>query len=231
MKEEGSGNHATATSTATRAIKPFSDEVIEALDYILSPELSSVAPEGFELPPPSSDDDGGQINYRVKRARERDVPALMGLIHGLAEYEKEPESVLMTDDILRRDGFGPEPLFYALLVEKEVVKVGAKKGVQIEVVGAAFIVFMYSTWEGRVIYLEDLFIYQPYRRFGIGSHLFYLLAKLCVKIDCSRFEWKALDWNTPAINFYTQKLGAPLLDPAWRTLRLDRKGIGRLAAF
>ena len=158
---------------SSSAIKPFSIEVKEGIERV----LLSASPHIIE-------------GFTVRLAQSTDIPTLMGLIHGLAEYEKEPHAVKITEAILRRDGFGPEPMFYVLLVEKIATQ---------EPVGMAFCVFMYSTWEGRVLYLEDLFIYEPFRRFGIGTHLFKLLAKICVGLDCSRFEWKALDWNTPAI--------------------------------
>jgi hypothetical protein len=38
-----------------------------------------------------------------------DVPLLKKLIHELAEYEREPHAVLITEEKLMQDGFGPEP--------------------------------------------------------------------------------------------------------------------------
>lgn len=191
-------------------IKPFSLEVKEGIELVLK-SMSSAS-------------SNASPSHSIRLATSDDIPALMRLIHGLAEYEKEPDAVKMTEDVLRRDGFGPERLFYVLLVGA-----GRKDREEEAVCGMAFLVFMYSTWEGRVLYLEDLFLEEPYRRRGIGTHLFIVLSQICQQLDCSRFEWKALDWNLPAIHFYQQKLGAPMLDPSWRTLRLDREGIKRLA--
>jgi len=35
-----------------------------------------------------------------------------------------------------------------------------------------------------------------------------------------RVEWTVLDWNEPAINFYTKKIGAKLMS-SWRICRLE----------
>jgi len=40
---------------------------------------------------------------------EVEVPTIVALIRDLAEYEREPESAVATEEDLRRDGFGPSP--------------------------------------------------------------------------------------------------------------------------
>jgi hypothetical protein len=42
--------------------------------------------------------------------------------------------------------------------------------------------------------------------------------------NCHRVMWQALDWNTPAIDFYTKKLGAVIMKE-WVSLRLTKDGI------
>jgi hypothetical protein len=39
------------------------------------------------------------------------MTAVLGLIQELADFEKEPDAVLITVDDLVRDGFGPSPYF------------------------------------------------------------------------------------------------------------------------
>ena len=84
---------------------------------------------------------------------------LFDLRAGLAEYEKEPHEVEMTEETLRRDGFteGETPLFYCLLAEADSAPAG-------------FCLFYvaYSTWKGRYLYLEDLFVGPEYRKRGVG---------------------------------------------------------------
>jgi hypothetical protein len=42
-----------------------------------------------------------------------------------------------------------------------------------------------------------------------------------------RLQWEVLDWNTPAIDFYSA-MGAEFLD-SWRNVRLTGNAIKRLA--
>jgi hypothetical protein len=42
---------------------------------------------------------------------------VLGLIQELADFEKEPDAVLITVDDLVRDGFGPSPLFHVFVAE------------------------------------------------------------------------------------------------------------------
>lgn len=63
-----------------------------------------------------------------------------------------------------------------------------------------------------------------YRARGVGTVLLRHLAKIAIERDCARMEWVALDWNTPAIEFYLNKVGAKALDE-WRIFRLEGEGM------
>ena len=57
-------------------------------------------------------------NLRIRRGTKEDCSEIYRLICGLALYEKEPISIVKTNvEILEKDGFGPEPSFYVLVVE------------------------------------------------------------------------------------------------------------------
>jgi hypothetical protein len=61
----------------------------------------------------------------------------LGLIQELADYEKEPDAVLVTaDDLL--DGFGSNHYFMFFVAE-----------VESEIVGIALYYYRYSTWKGK----------------------------------------------------------------------------------
>ncbi|HET8647495.1 MAG TPA: GNAT family N-acetyltransferase, partial [Vicinamibacteria bacterium] len=136
----------------------------------------------------------------------------------LAEYEKEPQAAVATEADLRRDGFGPRPLFRVVMAEWEG-----------EVAGFAFYFFNYSTWQGRPgLYLEDLFVRPVHRGRGIGKALLAHLARLALRENCGRFVWQVLDWNEPSIRFY-ESLGARIMRE-WLTMRVDGAALERLAA-
>jgi GNAT superfamily N-acetyltransferase len=153
----------------------------------------------------------------LRDATRDDVPAIRRLIRALADYEKEPQSAVVTEADLLRDGFGERELFRVVLAEWEG-----------EVAGFAFYFFNYSTWQGRPgLYLEDLFVQPSHRGRGIGKALLVHLAGIALRENCGRFVWQVLDWNEPAIGFY-QSLGARVMKE-WLTMRVDGDALRRLA--
>ncbi|MGI4758965.1 MAG: GNAT family N-acetyltransferase [Janthinobacterium lividum] len=157
-------------------------------------------------------------DLHIRAAEPSDVPVIAALIRELAIYEKEPDSAMATEEDLLRDGFGPEPYFRCLIAEW-----------QGQVAGFALYFFQYSTWEGRpALYLEDLFVREPFRKRGIGVALFRTLAKVAMERNCTRFQWECLDWNQPALDFY-ETVGAQVLRE-WLNLRVTGKALQQLAA-
>jgi GNAT superfamily N-acetyltransferase len=154
----------------------------------------------------------------IRRARLEDVPALVGLVRGLAGYEKAPDQVQLDDDRLAESLFCADPRVFAHVAE-----------VDGEVVGMAIWFLNYSTWTGRHgIYLEDLYVEPHARRQGIGRSLLVELARVAVDAGYARVEWAVLDWNAPAISFY-QAIGAIPLDE-WTVHRLSGTALESLAA-
>ena len=137
------------------------------------------------------------MTFRIEPARERDVPLILRLIKGLAEYEKLAHEVVATEERLRQSLFGPHPSAEVVIAY-----------VDDEAVGFALFFHTYSTFLGqRGLYLEDLFVLPEWRGRGAGRALLTHLARIAAERGCGRFEWAVLDWNEPAINFY-KNLGA-----------------------
>ena len=152
----------------------------------------------------------------MRPAVPSDVPFILQMIRALADYEREPQEVTITVDELLRDGFADKPLFQCLILELEKMPVGF-----------ALYYNRYSTWKGKTLYLEDLFVVPEARGQGLGKLAMVELARIAHDSDCVRFEWQVLDWNQPAIDFY-KSFGTSLL-PQWVTCRLDRRGLTELA--
>jgi GNAT superfamily N-acetyltransferase len=153
----------------------------------------------------------------VRAAAPSDVEQIYSFIVELAEYERAPEQVEGTPELLAEALFGADPSAEALIAEIEG-----------ETVGFAVFHGTFSTWQCRPgIWLEDLYVPPEHRRTGVGGVLLSHLARLTVERGCTRLEWNALDWNTPALSFYA-RLGAERLS-TWELHRLDGAALERVA--
>lgn len=138
--------------------------------------------------------------YTLREGKIEDLPKVMGLINELALYEKAPEEVTNTLEMMEEDGFGENPVFETFVCEKAGTS---------EIIGIAIYYYRYSTWKGRRIYLEDLVVTQAERGNGAGKLLFDRVMKKGLEEKCTGMMWQVLDWNDPAIKFYG-KYGATL---------------------
>ena len=154
---------------------------------------------------------------RIVRATERDVPQILELIRGLAEYERLSHVVEATEERLRRTLFSDRPA-------AEVWMAFAGN----ECAGFALFFTNYSTFLGKPgLYLEDIFVKPHLRRQGIGLALLKKLAAIARERDYGRMEWSVLDWNEPAIHFY-KKLGAVPLEE-WTIFRLTGEALTKFS--
>jgi GNAT superfamily N-acetyltransferase len=155
--------------------------------------------------------------WTIRLAERADTAAILGFIRELAEFEKLAGQLVVDEETLARNLFGPRPYAECLLAE---VDGGAA--------GFALYFHNFSTFVGKPgLYLEDIYVAPVFRRRGMGLALFRELAKIAIVRDCGRIEWSVLDWNERAIAFYA-KIGAePMSD--WTVQRLTRAGIEALA--
>jgi len=161
--------------------------------------------------------------FTIQSATERDAPAILQMIKALAEYEKLSHAVTATEDRLRKTLFGPNPAAEVLMAHA-----AGAGGRSANAAGFALFFHNYSTFLGqRGVYLEDLFVVPEWRGHGLGRQLLSRLATIALERDCGRLEWSVLDWNAPAIGFYS-KLGAvPMED--WTIMRVTGESLQRLA--
>ena len=145
-------------------------------------------------------------DLQIRFAQPEDAETVYRLVVDLAVYEKLSHEVVSTPEDFRRALTGPNPMVEVFLAE-----ISGKP------VGFALFFQTFSTFVGRPgIYLEDLFVLPEYRRKGIATALLQELFRIARERDCGRVEWSVLDWNEPAIKFYTKKLGARILRDWWR---------------
>ncbi|MER3376144.1 MAG: GNAT family N-acetyltransferase [Allomuricauda sp.] len=152
------------------------------------------------------------MEYVIRDARKEDMAQVLALVQELANFEKEPDAVVLSKEDLERDGFGEQKQFHCFVAE-----------VGDEIVGIALVYPRYSTWKGPVIHLEDLIVAERMRGSGLGTALLDEVIKYGHKLGVRRICWEVLDWNEPAIEFY-QKKGAKVLRD-WDVVQMDERGI------
>jgi GNAT superfamily N-acetyltransferase len=156
-------------------------------------------------------------NFAIRPAMQTDVPAILGFVRELAEYEKLSHEVTATEAEMHAHLFGPQP--------RAEVLMACENGVP---VGFALFFHNFSTFLAKPgLYIEDIYIKPAARGRGYGKALMLALARLAVERGCGRFEWAVLDWNEPSIEFY-RSLGAEL-KREWIITRVTGEALERLA--
>ena len=136
----------------------------------------------------------------IRKATITDMPAVHALVQELAEYEKAADAVETTPEIYARD-------FEAGIFD---VCVAEKEGV---IVGMALFFLCYSTWKGKMVYLDDFVVHNAYRRQGIGQLLFDAVLEEARRLNARLVKWEVLDWNEPALEFYRKNNA--VIDTNW----------------
>jgi diamine N-acetyltransferase len=139
------------------------------------------------------------MQYTIRWGKEADFDQVYALIKELALFEKAPEKVINSPKQMREE----KELFKLLVAEKE----------DGEIIGFALFYFVYYTWVGKSLYLDDLYVKEKYRGHKIGSQLLDKVLDYGKQNKVKRIRWQVLEWNKPAIEFY-KKLGA-VLDNEW----------------
>jgi GNAT superfamily N-acetyltransferase len=152
----------------------------------------------------------------IRPATVDDVTLLRTLIRELATFEHELEFCVIEEADLARDGFGAYPRFRALIAEWDA-----------QPAGYALFFGYYSTWAGRGLFLEDLFVREQFRGRGIGKALLASVARVAVQENCHGVQWEVLDWNEKAIELY-KSLGAKFRNQ-WRPMMVTDDALRRLA--
>jgi len=151
----------------------------------------------------------------IRKAKRGDSEQFIGLVRGLAEFERlDPPSAAGTRR-LREDVFR----------KRRVNLIVATEGDRL--VGYALYFFTYSSFLAKpTLYLEDLFVLGDYRKRGIGFALFRKCVEEAKAKGCGRMEWAVLTWNSKALEFY-ESLGARRMSD-WCVYRLDERALGKV---
>ncbi|MBE2255972.1 MAG: GNAT family N-acetyltransferase [Ignavibacteria bacterium] len=146
---------------------------------------------------------------KIRHIKPEEKSELIELIKELAEFEKLDPPDKSAQIRLLKEVFRLNPSLYVL------VAIEGKK-----IIGYAIYFFTFSSFKGlKTLYLEDIYVTEEYRRYGVGQKFFKRLLNIAKFNKCGRMEWAVLNWNKNAIKFY-KKLGAKPLDE-WTYYRMD----------
>ncbi|MDE1860759.1 MAG: GNAT family N-acetyltransferase [Candidatus Micrarchaeota archaeon] len=145
----------------------------------------------------------------IRKGGEMDFPEILGLIRELAAFSKAPpDTVRNSVDRMKQDS----GLFRSFVAESDG-----------KIVGFALYFFSYSTWVGRSIYIEDLYIKPDFRRRRVGSMLIKAVFEVAEKEHCNRVRLQVLNWNENAISFYKKHGG--VIHDEWLTCDFEEPAI------
>ena len=143
----------------------------------------------------------------IREAKPKDISAVLQLIRELADFEREPKAVVNTESELHQHVF-KDKICNAIVADDNN-----------EIIGFALYYNSYSTWKGKCLYLEDLYVQEARRKHGIGALLFEKIISIAKYQKVRRLEWLVLDWNQPAIQFY--KKYEANLDNSWLNGKIE----------
>ncbi len=142
----------------------------------------------------------------IRTGTKKDLKAAFTRVEELAEYEKAAGEVSTSLKTYERDF---EAGWFELLIAE--TKTGENLGIMIYY-------NTFSTWKGRMLFLEDFVVAEKARRKGVGEKLWAELVQVAKQKKCTLIKWQVLDWNEPARLFY-KKHGAEL-EPGWENGKL-----------
>ena len=138
-----------------------------------------------------------------------DLGQVYGLIKELAHFEEEPGEPTISPEQFESDF---EKFYESLIAEKDG-----------KIIGIALYYWGYSTWKGKLLYLDDLVIGMEHRKSGVGSTLFNHIIYIAKKENAGQVRWQVLDWNKIAIDMY--KKAKADFHTNWLTCKMERDSI------
>src|SRR5690554_1298858 len=120
------------------------------------------------------------MHPEIRKATLADMSTIHQLVVELAEYEKARDKVITTPESFAED-------FTNGVFDAFVADDGGS------VVGVALYYVAFSTWKGRMLYLDDFVVTDDLRGSGIGKQLFEAFMEEARRQKVSMVKWQVLD--------------------------------------
>ena len=158
------------------------------------------------------------MRTEIRKASETDIPKLLPLMRELAEFEKYDRDFVITEQILRAQGFRRSPPDFHCLVAQA-------GGGLVGYVAYYFVPFTYRARPNLII--KELYVVESHRSKRIGEQLMREIANEAQRANCGVIKWWVAKWNHRSKKFY-ERLGARM-DDDWAEFQLSEKAIRDLA--
>ena len=155
----------------------------------------------------------------VRKAVEADIANLLPLMRELAEFEKYADNFVVTEEILREQGFRRSPPDFNCLVVEE----------SRELIGMLVYYFVPFTYRAKPnLIIKELYVAEKFRGKGVGELLMKAVAVEAANANCGQIKWWVAKWNERGAHFY-ERLGAKI-DPDWHEFQMSEEAFRKLAA-
>ena len=136
------------------------------------------------------------MDIDIRPVLDEDLEALIQLFKEFALFQKTPNKMTITAEQLRQD----QDDFNCFVAIRDDVIVG-------------YITYFaaYSSWSGKSMYVDDLYVTPQFRNQHIGKALLEVVIKHAASQNCKKVKWQVSKWNTNAQEFYLH-LGAQIDD-------------------
>lgn len=129
------------------------------------------------------------MKVNIRSAERKDLESIRNLVIELAIFEQEPDAVKATIDEYQK--CFDEGLLKIIVAERDDLIIGMCLGY-----------LTFSTWQGKMLYLEDFYVTQDARRYGVGQQLWDAFVQIAKDLNCKLLKWQVLDWNEIGLKFY-----------------------------
>lgn len=130
-----------------------------------------------------------ESRVEIRLAEKGDLFEIFKLVEKLAVFEKAGDEVWINLDYYEKEF--ERGTFEAIVAEKDL-----------KVIGVCIYYMTFSTWKGRMLYLEDFVVLEEHRKRGLGQQLYNRFIEIAKEKEANLVKWQVIDWNDPAVKFY-----------------------------
>ncbi|XP_040069062.1 thialysine N-epsilon-acetyltransferase-like [Ixodes scapularis] len=119
----------------------------------------------------------------IRTARRTDCGQLAKIMKTWPENQETDIDILTLH--LTKNGFSEKPVFSIFIAEDSTRVVSSGSA---SIVGWVLFSRIYSTWEGRSLRLDTIFVVPEFRRQGVGTALLRSVIQMCRAVGCQRID-------------------------------------------